>query len=94
LAIGKHWQQQVQTRRSKIRDPDVCRHINKRKKWKNYGRKRSNEKNARRDPQTEGSVGRFDDGSKVIEEANKEYKTDLKKSFGSDASDSTEKSSP
>ena len=30
----------------------------------------------------------------VIEEANKEYKTDLKKSFGSDAYDSTEKSSP
>jgi septal ring factor EnvC (AmiA/AmiB activator) len=29
----------------------------------------------------------------VIEEANKEYKTDIK-SFGSDASDNTEKSSP
>jgi transposase len=30
----------------------------------------------------------------VIEEANKEYKTDIKKSFGSDASENTEKSSP
>ena len=29
----------------------------------------------------------------VIEEANKEYKTDLKKSFGSDASKDSEKSS-